>query len=99
MADLPPEKRATSRVEFSKAVDVKIVAIDGTWSRPCKMPDVSQDGAKLAIEHIETLHSKEFFLQLSSTGAAYRRCKLAWVNGQQIGVSFLSESRNKRPKK
>ena len=26
---------------------------------------------------------------LSSTGLAYRRCKLAWVNGDQIGVIFL----------
>jgi len=28
-------------------------------------------------------------LLLSSTGLAYRRCELAWVNGDQIGVNFL----------
>jgi hypothetical protein len=38
---------------------------------------------------VEGLHLKEFFLLLSSTGLAYRRCELAWVNGDQIGVIFL----------
>jgi hypothetical protein len=31
----------------------------------------------------------EFFLVLSSMGKAYRRCQLAWVNGNQVGVDFL----------
>ena len=38
---------------------------------------------------IEGLQLTEFFLVLSSTGLAYRRCQLAWVNGDQIGVIFL----------
>jgi hypothetical protein len=33
---------------------------------------------------------------LSSTGLAYRRCRLVWVNGEQIGVSFTN--RKPRPK-
>lgn len=32
---------------------------------------------------------QEFFLVLSSMGKAYRRCQLAWVNGNQVGVDFL----------
>lgn len=27
---------------------------------------------------------------LSSSGLAYRRCELAWVNGDEIGVKFLT---------
>ena len=42
------------------------------------------------------LHLKEFFLLLSSTGLAYRRCELAWVNGDQIGVNFLKPSEKKK---
>jgi hypothetical protein len=39
---------------------------------------------------------KEFFLLLSSTGLAYRRCELAWVNGDQIGVNFLKQGDKKK---
>jgi hypothetical protein len=31
-----------------------------------------------------------------STGLAYRRCELAWVNGDQIGVSFLKQADKKK---
>jgi hypothetical protein len=45
---------------------------------------------------VEGLNLKEFFLLLSSTGLAYRRCELGWVNGDQIGVSFLKVDKKKK---
>ena len=39
---------------------------------------------------IQGLVLKEFFLLLSSSGLAYRRCELAWVNGDEIGVKFFT---------
>jgi hypothetical protein len=39
---------------------------------------------------LKGLDLKEFFLLLSSTGLAYRRCQLVRVDGDQIGVSFLA---------
>jgi hypothetical protein len=46
--------------------------------------DVSDGGAKLTVEgSIEGLQLKEFFLLLSSTGLAYRRCGLAQRVGQR----------------
>jgi hypothetical protein len=55
------------------------------------MHDVSASGAQLTVEGtIESLNLKEFFLVLSSTGLAYRRCELAWVKGDQIGASFFN---------
>jgi hypothetical protein len=52
--------------------------------------DVSETGAKLAVGgSIEGLPLKEFFLVLSTMGKAYRRCQLTWVNGDQVGVSFI----------
>jgi hypothetical protein len=66
------------------------MAIDGTWQRPCTMKDVSETGAKLTVDgSIERLPLKEFLLVLSTMGMAYRRCQLAWVRGDQIGVYFL----------
>ena len=73
-----------------------MMGIDGTWRRGCIMEDVSESGARLVVQgSVEGLNLKEFFLLLSSTGLAYRRCQLAWVNGEKIGVSFIK--RGDRP--
>jgi hypothetical protein len=84
------DHRGNSRVVFERGIPAQMMGIDGTWRRDCTMEDVSESGAKLTIDgSVEGLHLKEFFLLLSSTGLAYRRCELAWVNGDQIGVNFL----------
>jgi hypothetical protein len=83
--------RKHDRVVFQKGFDVNIMAIDGTWRRTCTLKDVSVSGARLVMQSsIQGLILKEFFLLLSSSGLAYRRCELAWVNGDQIGVNFLT---------
>jgi hypothetical protein len=85
------ERRKDTRVVFGKAIEVAIMGIDGTWRRDCFMLDVSGTGARLRIQDsIEGLTLKEFFLLLSSTGLTYRRCELAWVNGEEIGVRFVA---------
>src|SRR5438552_17045112 len=84
------ERRKNGRVAFGRGLKVYIMAIDGTWRRTCMMEDISGSGVRLTIEDsIEKLNMKEFFLVLSSTGLAYRRCELAWVNGDQIGAGFV----------
>ena len=94
------ERRKDARVKFDRGIDVYLMAIDGTWRRSCTMEDVSETGAKLTVEgSIEGLQIKEFFLLLSSTGLAYRRCQLAWVNGDQIGARFISQTKKKRSSK
>ena len=85
------QRRKHDRVLFQKGFAVNIMAIDGTWRRACILKDVSQTGARLIMDSsIQGLSLKEFFLLLSSSGLAYRRCQLAWVNGDQIGVNFLA---------
>jgi hypothetical protein len=85
------------RFRFSQPVSAWMMGIDGTWRRLCSIEDVSDTGAKLTVEGaLEGLHLKEFFLLLSSTGLAYRRCELVWVHGEQIGVSFLKPVKGKR---
>ena len=91
------ERRKAERVAFERGHRAYMMAIDGTWRRDCIMEDVSQNGAKLTVQgSFQGLHLKEFFLLLSSTGLAYRRCELAWVNGDQIGVSFIKPGDKKR---
>ncbi len=91
------ERRKGERVTFERGIAAQMMGIDGTWRRDCTMEDVSETGAKLTVEgSVEGLHLKEFFLLLSSTGLAYRRCELSWVNGDQIGVTFLKPSEKKK---
>src|SRR5712671_5903583 len=76
--------RKSERVDFERGIHVYIMGIDGTWRRDCMMVDVSQTGARLRVEgSLEGLDLKEFFLLLSSTGLAYRRCKLVRVPCQK----------------
>jgi PilZ domain len=94
------EHRGSERVVFSKGFDVNMMAIDGTWRRACILKDVSQSGARLIMQDtIERLNLKEFFLVLSSSGLAYRRCELAWVNGDEIGVKFLAVGANRKKRR
>jgi hypothetical protein len=91
------ERRKGERVIFERGIPAHMMGIDGTWRRECMMEDISETGAKLSIEgSVEGLQLKEFFLLLSSTGLAYRRCELAWVNGDQIGVNFLKTGDKKK---
>ena len=84
------EQRKAHRVVFERGFAANMMAIDGTWQRPCTMQDVSETGARLSVGgSIEGLPLKEFFLVLSTVGKAYRRCQLAWVNGDQVGVRFI----------
>src|SRR5690242_9598362 len=91
------ERRKGDRVTFERGISALMMGIDGTWRRDCVMEDVSEIGAKLTVEgSVQGLHLKEFFLLLSSTGLAYRRCELSWVNGDQIGVVFLKPCDKKK---
>jgi PilZ domain len=91
------ERRKGERVTFDRGIHAHMMGIDGTWRRDCTMEDISETGAKLTVEGaVDGLHLKEFFLLLSSTGLAYRRCELAWVNGNQIGVNFLKPNDKKK---
>ncbi len=93
------ERQRGERVVFERGFAAHLMGIDGTWRRNCLVEDISETGAKLTVEgSVEGLNLKEFFLLLSSTGLAYRRCELAWVNGEQIGATFLKPSdAKKRP--
>jgi len=77
----------SSAVEYA----AHMTAIDCAWRLTCRIEDFLETGAKLAVdEAILGLPLKAFFLLLSSsTGLAFRRCQLAWVNGGMfVGLQF-----------
>ena len=91
------DNKGTERVTFSRGYDVCIMAIDGTWRRDCQLNAISDTEATLTVEgSIQGLNLKEFFMLLSSTGLAYRRCELVRVNGTEMDIHF---QRGKQVKK
>ena len=47
---------------------------------------------------VQGLNLREFFLLLSSTGLAYRRCELVRINGSEMDIQFLrGKNRKKKP--
>lgn len=92
------ERRIAQRVDFETGIGVYMMAIDGTWRRECKMKDVSATGVLLVVkDSIMGLDIKEFFLLLSSTGLAYRRCQMVRLSGNQIAARFLKPEVKKKP--
>lgn len=89
-------QRKDYSVVFERGFDTHLMAIDGTWRRACIMTAASESGAKLTIlKSVEGLNLTEFFLLLSTTGLAYRRCELALINGDQMEVNFLLPGKKK----
>jgi hypothetical protein len=94
MAD---DVKGPDRVTFSRGYGVCIMGIDGTWRRDCLLRAISDHDAVLSVEgSIQGLHLKEFFLLLSSTGLAYRRCELVRVNGTEMDIQFLKGKNKKK---
>ena len=91
------ENKGADRVTFSRGYDVCIMAIDGTWRRNCQLNAISDNDAVLTVEgSIQGLNLKEFFLLLSSTGLAYRRCELICVNGAEMDIQFIKGKNKKK---
>ncbi|MGM4955302.1 hypothetical protein ACT4MK_08045 [Bradyrhizobium barranii] len=90
---MPAQKEQEDRrVTFEHPLPAQMMAIDGTWRRACTLKEASNVGATLQVEtSIEGLTLNEFFLLLSSTGLAYRRCQLERVNGDELQVSFIRQ--------
>jgi len=95
--NMTEDGKSLERVTFSRGYDVCIMAIDGTWRRDCQLNAISDNDAVLTVEgSIQGLNLKEFFLLLSSTGLAYRRCELIRVNGTEMDVQFLKGRQGKK---
>jgi hypothetical protein len=93
------DARKALRVQMDHRQSVNLMASDGTWRRSCVLLDVSQSGAKIEVEGtLDVLQAKEFFMVLSSTGLAYRRCELVWIDGTTAGVHFVTAESRKKAK-
>ena len=86
--------RKSDRVRLENRYPVNLMGVDGTWRRSCVLVDVSATGARLEVDgSLEVLKAQEFFLILSTTGLAFRRCELVRVDGSEVGVKFIAEKK------
>jgi hypothetical protein len=82
--------RKAHRVRMDHKHPVNLMGSDGTWRRSCVLLDISDTGAKIEVEGtLDVLQAREFFMLLSSTGLAYRRCELVWIDGTMKGIHFI----------
>ncbi|MGV7217199.1 PilZ domain-containing protein [Bradyrhizobium sp. UFLA05-112] len=92
--------RKSHRVRMDHKQPVNLMGADGTWRRACVLLDVSDSGAKIEVEGtLDVLQAREFFMLLSSTGLAYRRCELVWIDGTMAGIHFIKGGTKKGPTK
>ena len=81
-------RKGAARVKFENPLDVRVMAIDGTWCRDCQLIDVSETGAQIGLTG-PAVNDTEFFLLLTNFGdPVFRMCIRRWVDGMLMGVSF-----------
>src|SRR3984893_1011868 len=85
-------RKGDKRVTFENPLDVRVMAIDGTWCIDGQLIDVSETGARIRLAS-PSAKDIEFFLLLTKFGdPIFRRCKRRWVDGTLMGVSFKKEA-------
>lgn len=93
----PKHGKAAKRVEFENPLDVRVMAIDGTWCMDGQLIDVSETGARIRLTSVAP-KDIEFFLLLTKFGTPlFRRCKRRWINGTLMGVLFRKEFTGAKP--
>src|SRR6202022_3467719 len=81
-------RKGAARVKFENPLDVRVMAIDGTWCRDCQLIDVSETGAQIRLTG-PAVNGTEFFLLLTNFGdPVFRMCIRRGWGGTVVGVSF-----------
>lgn len=80
--------KGAKRVVFDNPLDVRVIAIDGTWSIDGRLIDVSEDDARIRLAG-PAAKDNRFFLLLTKFGApVFRMCIRQWAEGALMQVSF-----------
>ncbi|UPK36803.1 PilZ domain-containing protein [Bradyrhizobium sp. 186] len=79
---------------FDSRYDTTVVAIDGTWSLTAQLHDISDSGARVQLlaKVAERVRNEEFFLMITPDGKVSRRAKMAWEDGNYIGIHFVTSA-------
>jgi hypothetical protein len=80
-AELRKKPRRQFRYNASVLVDPKSPLM------PCAIADISETGARIMLKSDAEL-PEVFYLLLTPTGEARRRCRVVWRTGTTVGVEF-----------
>lgn len=81
-----------SRVPRRKVDKEAWIVLENSFAlRPCKIVDMSEQGARLELDAAERL-PKFFDLTFSRGSRAGRRCEIRWRRGRTVGVKFVTGS-------
>jgi hypothetical protein len=80
-AELRKKPRRQFHYNARILIDKKVPSI------PCSISDISESGARLAIERDEDL-PETFMLLFTANGGARRQCRVVWRTGVTLGVEF-----------
>jgi hypothetical protein len=90
-------RKGPARVRFENPLDVRVMAIDGTWCRDCQLIDVSETMAQIRLTG-PAEDDTEFFLLLTRFGdPVFRMCTRRWVDGTLMEVSFHRDFMGAKP--
>lgn len=90
-------RKGAKRVRFENPLDVRLMAIDGTWCIDCQLIDVSETEARIRLSS-SAAKDIRFFLLLTKFGdPVFRMCTRRWVNGTLMGVSFQRDFIGAKP--
>ena len=79
------ELRKKPRRQFHYSA--RIVTEGNEPARKCTVSDISQGGARLALDNDDELPDR-FVLLFTRNGGTRRRCRVIWRTGTTVGVEF-----------
>ena len=71
----------------------KFQTASGGLPRECTITDISVSGARLFVGDVEV--PDKFYLLISGDKIVREECQLVWRLGGEVGVTFVTEQRNK----
>jgi 16S rRNA U1498 N3-methylase RsmE len=80
------------RVKRRRSVsrDALLCSDDGKAIAGCQLRDVSDNGARLALDADQLAKvPAEFFLVLAKQAKVHRRCRVVWRSADELGVRFI----------
>jgi hypothetical protein len=69
----PKHRKGAAWVKFENPLDVRVMAIDGTWCHDCQLTQVSGTEAQIRLIG-PALDNTEFVLLLTKFGTQYSGC-------------------------
>jgi PilZ domain len=89
MLPRPEEQRRYLRHPMHRAAEVRF----GTQRQRvrCKIRDMSDGGARLAVSHPIASLPSTFTLVLFKDASVQRDCEVVWTDSRYVGVKFISD--------